>query len=142
VYPAGGELSDNARGRGDAAIRWLTSAELQRAVPEHGIAMIECTVPWCSAGRFGRGAFPRLSAEHPDVLFGRIDVEQELLVARRLSIEAVPTVLVIQDRALVGRYVGVLSFAALHDLLAQVRRRAGDETRGANPAAPPGPAGE
>ncbi len=144
--PAGGEMPDDARrhwgARGGAAIQRLTSADLERAVPERGVAMIEFTVPWCTAGQSYRDAFTQLSARHPEVVFGRIDVEQELLVARRFRIDAVPTLTVIQHRALVFRYVGALSFAALEDLLSQVRRLPESRERGAGPTAPPGAAGE
>lgn len=120
---------------GDSIVQKLTAADLERMVPERGIAMIEFTAHWCSACQSFREAFTQLSAEHTDIFFGQIDVEKERLVARRFAIEAVPTLAVIHDRALVFRHVGALSFDALQDLLSQVRALAAETATPAPPKA-------
>ena len=61
--------------------------------------------------------------ERPDVVFGKVNVDQEPKLAQKYGISAIPTLLVVVDGKVVKTSVGVLKKEALLQLLDEVSKK-------------------
>ncbi len=71
------------------------------------------------AGR-SRPLFEKVSADNPDIVFGKVDTEAERELAAAFQISSIPTLVVIRDRTVLLAQPGALPEAALADVVRQV----------------------
>ena len=65
--------------------------------------------------------FEAASERHPDVVFGKVDTDEESALAGELGIRSIPTLMAFRDGILLFAQPGVLPAAALDKLVEQIR---------------------
>ena len=65
--------------------------------------------------------FEAASQKHPDVVFGKVDTEDQQDIALQAQIQAIPTLMSFRDGVPVFRESGALPAAALDQLIEQIR---------------------
>ena len=125
----------------------VTEANFDSTV-QQGIVLLDFWAEWCGPCRVFGPIFERVSARHPDVVFGKIDTEAESGLAAAFEIRAIPTVAVIRDGLPLAAVPGALSEEGLEELIRKVRAIDMDEVRqrveekaAASASAEPGPEG-
>lgn len=99
----------------------LTAATFQETVDREGIVLVDWWASWCGPCRMFAPVFEDASAEHTDIVFGKIDTEAEQELAGAAGIQSIPTLMAFRDGILVFAQAGALPAAALDDLIGQVR---------------------
>jgi len=72
---------------------------------------------WCGPCKVMDPIFAEAAVERPDVVFGKVNVDEEPKLAQKHDIRAIPTLLVIVDGKVVKTSVGLLKKDALLKLL-------------------------
>ena len=72
---------------------------------------------WCGPCKMMDPIFREAAEERPDVVFGKVNVDEEPKLAQKYGISAIPTLLVIVDGKVVKTSVGLLKKEALVQLL-------------------------
>jgi thioredoxin 1 len=106
----------------------LTSVEHDETVKD-GIVLIDFWAAWCGPCRAFAPVFERVSERHPDVVFAKVDTEEETELARRYGVTSIPTLVVYRDGIPVFGQPGALPEPALEDVLQQVRGLDMDDVR-------------
>jgi thioredoxin 1 len=94
-----------------------------------GIAVLDWWAPWCGPCRAFAPVFERVSEQTPDVVFGKINTDEEQALAAAFQITAIPTLMIFRDGILLFAQPGVVSADALGQLLQQVKALDMDEVR-------------
>ncbi len=94
-----------------------------------GIVLIDWWAAWCGPCRAFAPIYERASANHPDIVFGKIDTEAQPGLAAAFEIRAIPTLMAFRDGILVFERAGALPAAALDKLIEQVRALDMDDVR-------------
>ena len=94
-----------------------------------GIAVLDWWAPWCGPCRAFAPVFERVSEQTPDVVFGKINTDEEQGLAAAFEITAIPTLMIFRDGILLFAQPGVVSADALGNLLEQVKGLDMDEVR-------------
>ena len=103
------------------ALENLTKENFDQKVQEHQIAILDFWAPWCAPCRQFAPIFEEVAKEHPDILFGKINTEEEQELASYFQIRSIPTVMVIKEGVVVFAQPGLLPKEALEDLIKQAK---------------------
>jgi len=99
----------------------LTADNFNDTVEDNDIVLLDFWAEWCGPCRTFGPIFEKVSEEHSDVTFGKIDTDAQQELGAAFGIRSIPTLMVIRDGVMVFKQAGVLPEAALEDLIAQVR---------------------
>ena len=101
--------------------RDLTAADFESTVTAHEIVLVDFWAAWCGPCRQFAPVYEKASAEHPDIVFGKVDTEAEKALAGAAQITSIPTLMAFKDGVLVFSQPGALPAAALEELISSVR---------------------
>ena len=103
---------------------------------KQGIVLLDFWASWCAFGP----VFEAAAGRHPDVVFGKVNTEEEPGLAAAFGIRAIPTLAVLRDGVLLGAFPGMMPAGKLDELVGKVReidmdevRRELDEAQGTEP---------
>ena len=94
-----------------------------------GTVIIDWWAPWCGPCRAFAPIFERVASKHSDVVFGKINTEDQPELASEFGIRSIPTLMVIRDGVLLLAQPGMLPQSALEDVVSQVQALDMDEVR-------------
>lgn len=107
----------------------LTKENFDEVVSGNDLVLIDFWAEWCGPCRQFGPVFERVSGEHPDIVFAKIDTEAEPELAAAFEISSIPTLMVIREQVLLHRQAGALPQANLNELVAAARAVDMDEVR-------------
>ncbi|PRX43882.1 thioredoxin [Prauserella shujinwangii] len=109
----------------------LTTDNFDQIVADNEFVLIDFWADWCGPCRQFAPTYERVSENHSDVVFSKVDTEAQPQLAAAFDIKSIPTVAVIRDRVLLYAEPGALPEDALEDLIRQVRELDMNEVKAA-----------
>ena len=103
------------------ALENLTSENFNEKVSANEIVILDFWAPWCGPCRQFAPIFEKVAQEYPDILFGKVNTEEEEQLAAYFQIKSIPTVAIMREGIIVFMQPGLLPEEGLHDLIKQVK---------------------
>jgi len=101
------------------AIEHLTEKNFDAAIAE-GTTLVDFWATWCGPCRMLAPILEQLDAElGGKVKIAKIDVDDEVELARRFQIMSIPTLLLFKDGTLTDKRVGLQSISELKQMLGE-----------------------
>jgi len=121
----------------------LTKENFAPSVDGHPFAVIDFWAPWCAPCRAFAPVFAAAATRHPDMLFAKVDTEEQQEIAADFQIRSIPTLMIFRDDIIVFAQPGALGPNDLERVLADaqaldmdaVRREIESESSGEGPSA-------
>ena len=100
----------------------LTSENWDSVVGRSSLVLVDFWAPWCGPCRAFGPTFDRASEQHPDILFGKVNIDQQKPLADRFGVRGIPTLKVISNGAVRGSKTGAMPAFELEQLITQFRQ--------------------
>ncbi len=107
----------------------LNEADFESTVTADGITLVDFWADWCGPCKMFAPVYEKVSENHADITFAKVDTEAEQGIAGALQIQSIPTIMAFRDGVLVFRQAGALPEHMLEQLIGAVRDLDMDEVR-------------
>jgi len=111
------------------AVRELTQENFDDTITGNDIVLLDFWAPWCGPCRQFAPVFESLSESHPDIVFAKINTEEERELAGHFQIRSIPTLMVFREQIIVFAQPGALPPAALASIVDKVKVLDMDDVR-------------
>lgn len=79
--------------------------------------LLDFWASWCGPCRMQAPIIDQLAAEHSNIVFGKVNVDEEPDLASEYGITSIPTLIIFNDGQLINQVTGVTSKASLERML-------------------------
>jgi thioredoxin 1 len=107
----------------------LSLSNFSDTIDNNDLVIIDFWASWCGPCRAFGPMFEKASEKHPDVVFAKVNTEEEQQLAGSLGIRSIPTVMIFRQGILLFAQPGLLPETALEDLLGQAKALDIDKVR-------------
>ncbi|HSJ26946.1 MAG TPA: thioredoxin [Acidimicrobiia bacterium] len=107
----------------------LTLETFDDTIRNNEMVLVDFWAEWCGPCRAFAPTYSAASEENPDIVFAKVDTEDQQQLAGAFGIRSIPTLMIFRDQVLLYSQPGALPRAALDDLIGQVRELDMDDVR-------------
>ena len=107
----------------------LTQENFEQTVSAGGIVLVDFWATWCGPCRQFGPIFESVSEKHPDIVFGKVDTEDQGQLAQAAGITSIPTIMGFRDGILVYQQAGALREDQLETVIGSIRELDMDKVR-------------
>jgi len=99
----------------------LTKENFEQTVNGNPIVIIDFWAPWCGPCRGFAPVFEKASDAHPDVVFAKVNSDEQQELAGSFNIRSIPTLMVFREKVVLLQQAGALPGQALEQVLTQAK---------------------
>ena len=99
----------------------LTRDNFEQTVNGNPIVIVDFWAPWCGPCRGFAPVFEKASETHPDVVFAKVNSDEQQELAGAFNIRSIPTLMVFREKVVLFQQAGALPGQALEQVLAQAK---------------------
>ena len=99
----------------------LTKDNFEKTVTDNTMVIIDFWAPWCGPCRGFAPVYEQASQAHPDVVFAKVNTDQEQELAGAFGIRSIPTLMVFREKVILYQQPGALPANALEQVITQAK---------------------
>ena len=111
------------------AVVELTKENFEQVVTSNPTVIVDYWAPWCGPCRGFAPVFERVAEANPDVVFAKVNTDDEQEIAQHFQIRSIPTLMVFREQIIVFSQPGALPQNALEQVVAKAKAIDMDEVR-------------
>jgi len=99
----------------------LTNENFENTVNDNPMVIIDFWAPWCGPCRGFAPVYEKASESHPDVVFAKVNTDEQQELAGAFGIRSIPTLMVFREKVILFQQAGALPGQALEQVIAQAK---------------------
>ncbi len=107
----------------------LNSDNFNDTIQGNDIVIIDFWAEWCGPCKSFAPTFNRASDNHEDIVFAKVNTEEQTDLAQACQIRSIPTLMIFRDQILLFNQAGALAPAQLEDVIDKVKELDMDQVR-------------
>lgn len=100
----------------------LTKDNFEQAINDNDCILIDFWAPWCAPCRYFKPIFEKVATQHPDIVFAKVNTEEQRELAGYFQIRSIPTLMAFREKVIVYSEAGALSESGLEELVGNVKK--------------------
>ena len=107
----------------------LTKDSFESTIVDNDMVLVDFWADWCGPCKMFAPVYETVSADHPDVVFAKVDTEAQQELAAYFNIRSIPTLMIFRNQIGIFSQPGALPEPALRDLISQAQALDMDDVR-------------
>ena len=107
----------------------LNKENLVSTVNDNPFVIIDFWAPWCGPCQSFAPVYEQISEKYPDIVFAKVNTEEEQEIAAQFNIRSIPTLMIFRDQIIIYAEPGALPAQTFEQLIEQARELDMDEVR-------------
>jgi len=99
----------------------LTKETFEDVIQKNAMVLVDFWAPWCGPCRAFAPIYEQASAQHADVVFAKVNTEEQQELASAFQIRSIPTLMLFRDQIILFSQPGSLPASALDEILTKAR---------------------
>jgi thioredoxin len=99
----------------------LTKDNFDQTVNDHPIVIVDFWAPWCGPCRGFAPIYEQASEAHSDVVFAKVNTDEQQDLAMQFGIRSIPTLMVFREKVILFKQAGALPGQALEQVITQAK---------------------
>jgi thioredoxin 1 len=99
----------------------ITKENFDQVVTGNQMVVLDFWAPWCGPCRGFAPVFEAASDKHADVVFGKINSDEEQELAAQFGIRSIPTLMIFREQVGIFSQPGALPASALDDVIGRAK---------------------
>ncbi len=103
------------------AVLELTQDNFESTILDNNFILVDFWAPWCGPCRAFAPIFEAASEKYPDIVFAKVNTEEEQGLAASFQIRSIPTLMIFREKVIIFSQPGSLPASALDDLIGKAK---------------------
>jgi thioredoxin 1 len=103
------------------AVLELTKENFEQVVTANPTVIVDYWAPWCGPCRGFAPVFEKVAQMHPDVVFAKVNTDDEQEIAAHFQIRSIPTLMVFREQIIIFSQPGALPQGALEEVVEKAK---------------------
>ncbi len=99
----------------------LTKENFENTVNENPMVIVDFWAPWCGPCRGFAPVYEKASEKHTDVVFAKVNTDEQQELAGQFGIMSIPTLMVFREKVILFQQPGALPGQALEQVITQAK---------------------
>jgi thioredoxin 1 len=99
----------------------LTNENFENTVNDNPMVIVDFWAPWCGPCRGFAPLYEQASDAHPDVVFAKVNTDEQQELAGTFGIRSIPTLMVLREKVILFQQAGALPGSALEQVIGQAK---------------------
>ena len=103
------------------ATRELTAQDFDAVINDNPMVIVDFWAPWCGPCRGFAPVFEKASEAHPDVVFAKVNTDEQQELAGGFNVRSIPTLMVFREKVILYQQAGAVPASTLDQILTQAK---------------------
>ncbi len=99
------------------AVIELNKDNFEETINNNDFVVVDFWAPWCGPCKSFAPTYEKVSEDHPNVVFAKINTEDEQEIAAHFQIRSIPTLMIFREHVIIFSEAGALPETAFRELV-------------------------
>ena len=99
------------------AVVELTQDNFEQTIKDNAFVIVDFWAPWCGPCRSFAPVYDKVSADFDDIVFAKVNTEEEREIASHFQIRSIPPLMIFRDQIIIFSQAGALPEGSFRQLL-------------------------
>lgn len=103
------------------AVVELNKDNFEQTITDNEFVIVDFWAPWCGPCRSFAPTYEKVSEEYSDVVFAKVNTEDEQEIGAHFNIRSIPTLMIFREQVIIFSQAGALPETAFKDLIGKAK---------------------